>query len=131
LIILLTFMGVIFVPGSLWTAWQAQHDWSQLAVGALLLLLGIVRGQNVFEANALAVYRRLGFHPLAVLYGIGAVNLVAGAPLAFSSPIRAYWDYRRDPGGKTARVVPPDAGAEPPVLRGESSRPADDCCTCR
>jgi hypothetical protein len=57
-----------------------------------------------------------------------AVNLVAAFALAYSAPIHAYWDYRRDPEGKTASVAPSDAGAKQPVVRGEPSRPEGDRC---
>jgi hypothetical protein len=168
LVILLTFLGGIFLPGLAWGVWQAQPDWRRLGpavgvlvwaitvgaglwrgdrrarwaalaalglLGALLILLGVARGRDTISPEALAVYGRIGFHPLAALYGAGAVCLLSAAALAFSAPIRAYWDGRRVPGPEEASVTPsggsPQQVSHAAVARAVSadpSRPPGDCC---
>jgi hypothetical protein len=161
LVILLTFIGVMFLPGPLSHAWQARHDWSGLisafetlvivltvgvgvwrgshalrrvaiawfgGIGAVLLLGGILGGRQLVDHSAFAKLEGIGFHPFVAYYGIVAVNLVAAFALAYSAPIHAYWDYRRDPKGKTASDKPPDVVSGPPLSCGEPSLPKGDCC---
>jgi hypothetical protein len=170
LLILLTFLGAIFLPGAAWGVWQARHDWRALgpavgvvvfsltvgaglwrgdrrarwaAVGALALLgtfliffVGVGRGLEMIDREALAVYERIGFHPLAVFYGVGAGCLLAAAALAFSAPIRAYWDYRRAPASGGPSVAPSGRAPQQAVphaavaerVDGDPSRSPGECC---
>jgi hypothetical protein len=103
-------------------------------LGTLLILLAVARGRDVIDPNALAVYRQIGLDPLAALYGAGAVCLVGAAALAFSAPIRAYWDCRRAPGVEAPSRTPsggdPQQAPAAAVTEGsaEASRPPGDCC---
>jgi hypothetical protein len=147
LLILLTVLGGIFLPGLVWDIGQGRHGWApflqavallawalgvgvgvwrgdrhsrRLALGALgllgtlLVFLGVAGGRNVFDPTALAVYERIGFHPLAALYGVGAVCLLGALALAFSAPIRAYWD----------RHALPQTSAQTPSAQTEGARPS-------
>jgi hypothetical protein len=169
LLILLTFLGVIFLPGPAWGVWQARHDWRQFGpalgvlvwaltvgaglwrgdgrarwaaltalgvVGALLIFLGVTRGQDGVSPEALGVYGRLGLHPMAVIFGAGAVCLIGAAALAFSAPIRAYWECRCSPGPKAASITLPGGGPQQQmskaivvaVISTDLSRPPSDGC---
>jgi hypothetical protein len=162
LVILLTFMATLFVPGSLWDIWQARHDWGQLGsafeqlvtvltilvgvwrgtrssrriviavlgiVSVLMLWVGIGAGRQLIDYSAfLKKLEGVGFHPLVAYYSWAAVNLVAAFALAYSAPIHAYWDSRRDPKGKTASDKPPDVVSGPPLSCGEPSLPEGDRC---
>jgi hypothetical protein len=103
--------------------------------GVLLIFLGIVGGRDVIDAQALAWYERIGFHPLVALFGGGLVFLLAAFALAFSVSIRAYFDYRS--GTRPEATSQPLLGDIPqptsnadvtPEVSGKPSHPPDDCC---
>jgi hypothetical protein len=139
LIILLAFLGTLFLMASVWSIWQARHDWRHLvlAVGTLvgtltigvglwrgerrgrwaavvclglfgtfLIVFSAARGRDLLSSDALAVYERVGFHPLVAFYGVGTICLVAAVALARSASIRAYWDSRRGPGPEAMNRTP-------------------------
>src|SRR5262249_5735180 len=99
---------------------------------------GVARGRDTLSPEALAVYGRIGLHPLAAVFGAGAVCLLSAAALAFSAPIRAYWDGRRVPGPEEASV-PPSGGSPPQVSNAAVAQaagpapgrpPGEGCLAC-
>jgi hypothetical protein len=111
-------VGLLAVGAGLWRGDRPTRYAAIMAlglVGLLLIFLGIARGREAIGPEVRAAYERIGFHPLAALYGTGAVSLLSAAALAFSAPIRAYWDGRRDRRAEATSLTPADRGPLPPA----------------